>query len=457
MPAKEYFYARLCYDYIPLNTLQRLFYKGPSVIITENRCNMNEQDIPHSLNTESKFFYGNIIVAASMFIMLVNWGTYFAFGVFFKPVLTEFGWTRAMTSGAFSLSVILHGVLGVVAGGITDKLGPRIVLVLCAIILGAGYMLMSQIHTLWQLYLFYGVIIGIGMGGAWVPLLSTVARWFVKRRGVMSGFVLIGNSLGALIIPPIANQLLSIYDWRLSYVIMGGLVILLVVSIAQFLKRDPAQIGLIPYGENNVTETVSRTGSDGFSFREAVCTRQFWLVFTMLICFGFTLFAVMVHIVSHVTELGISPAYAASVLATVGGVSIAGRVVLGSLDDRIGSRQVFIIGFILMTMAFFWIMFARELWMLYLFAVVFGFAHGGIGASESPLVARLFGISSHGLILGVAALGFMLGAAIGPFITGYIFDLTESYRIAFLVCGSVSILGCLLSVILPPIKDQHSI
>jgi len=134
---------------------------------------------------------------------------------------------------------------------------------------------------------------------------------------------------------------------------------------------------------------------------------------------------------------------------------IVGRVVLGSAADRIGNRQIFIIGFILVSAALFWLVPAMEMWRLYLFAVVFGFAVGGMGPSESPLIAGLFGLSSHGLILGVIALGFTIGASSGPLLTGYIFDVTGSYQAAFLVSAAIGIIGLVLTALLRPITGER--
>jgi len=402
---------------------------------------------------EPGFFYGYIVVAAALCIMVVTYGTYFAFGVFFKPVLTDFGWTRAMTSGAFSLSMVVGGLLGIVMGGLTDRLGPRVVLTLCGFLLGLGYLLMSQVGAVWQLYLFYGVIIGTGMSGVWVPLMSTVARWFTKRRSMMSGVVLTGMGIGTLVGAPVANQLIATYDWRTSYIIIGSIILVVVALAAQFLRRDPARMGQVPYGESEGEEQELKAETGGFSLREAVYTRQFWVICGLFFCLGFCLFAITTHIVPHATDLGISAASAANILATIGGLVIVGRVVLGSAADRIGNRQAFIIGFILMPAALFWLAPAVEVWMLYLFAAVFGFAEGGMGASESPIVAGFFGLSSHGLILGVTSLGLTFGAAVGPFLAGYIFDVTGSYQVAFLVCAAIGIVGLILAAVLRPIRS----
>jgi len=387
--------------------------------------------------------------------MAATFGTYFAFGVFFKPVLTEFGWTRALTSGAFSLSMIMHGVMGIVMGILNDRLGPRIVLSLCGFLIGLGYLLMSQISTISQLYLFYGVIVGTGLGGAWVPLLSTVARWFVNRRNMMTGIVVAGSGIGTLISPPVANWLISTYDWRAAYTILGSVILVIVISAAQFLKRDPARMGQIPYGGNEEVKQEPGTETRGFTLREAACTRQFWVSFVMLFCFGFCLFTITVHIVPHATDMNISPATAAIILAAMGGAGIAGNLVMGGAADRIGNRQIFIIGFIMMSICLFYLTQITEVLMLYLFVIVFGFAHGGMGPSESPLVAGLFGLSSHGLIFGIISFGFTIGASVGPLLTGYLFDVRGSYQTAFLTCACLTIVGLVLAILLTPIKSEE--
>ena len=397
---------------------------------------------------QPKFFYGYLVVVAAFFTMAAMFGLYYAFGIFFKPVLTEFGWTRAMTSGAFSLSWIVSGFLAIAMGGLTDKFGPRIVMTLSGIILGIGYLLMSQISAIWQLYLFYGVIIGIGMGGSFVPLASTVARWFVRKRSTMTGIVLAGAGVGTLFAPPIANWLISTHDWRASYTILGSVVMVIVILAAQFLRRDPAQVKQVPYGKEEA-ELGLKLITKGFSLKEAVRTNQFWLVFSMFFCLACPVYAIMVHIVPHTIDLGISASSAANLLATIGGLSIVGKVVLGGAADRIGNKQAFIIGFILMSAALFLLVPATQLWALCLLVIAFGFAYGGCAASESPLVAVLFGLRSQGTILGVLNLGYTIGAAVGPFMAGFIFDITGNYQLAFWVCGAISIVGFTLAKLLP--------
>lgn len=400
-----------------------------------------------------RFFYGYIVVIAAFIIIMVSSGVYMVFGVFFTSFVDEFEWTRTIISGAYSLSSIVGGVLGIVMGGLTDRIGPRIVVTFCGVLFGAGHMLMSQINSVWQLYFFYGIVVGIGMGGLWVPLLSSVARWFVGRRSLMTGIVISGLTFGQMIGPPLVSRLIAVHEWRQSYLILGIAVLLSIVTAAQFLKRDPGRLG--PYPGKTNTKTAGDVPSDihDYSIKEAVYTPQFWMFFIVLFCFGYGAMAITVHLVPHGIDLGIPEITAANVLAVNGGIGVIGNFVLGGIiGDRIGNRKVFIIGLILATISLVWLVPAGDLWTLYLFAVIFGIALGGIGTSESPLVARLFGLTSHGLIYAVIALGFTVGGAIGPVVTGYIFDVNESYRLAFVICAALSVAGLILMVMLKPTK-----
>jgi len=370
-------------------------------------------------------------------------------------MLTEFDWTRALTSGALSLSMFMQGSLSIIMGGINDRLGPRLVLTIAGLLVGLGYLLTAYIGTVWQLYLFYGVMAGVGMSGVLVPLTSTIARWFVSRRNVMTGIVMGGIGIGTLVAPPVANWLISTYDWRVSYIILGSAVMVVVIAAAQFLKRDPARISQMPYSGNKEGEQQHRAEAEGFTLREATLTGQLWLVVAMFVCLGFSWFSIMVHIVPHITDLGISTANAANILAAMGGASVIGNVVLGVAADRIGNKQVCVISFILVVICLFFLVAVREVWMFYLFAVGFGIGQGGCSTSESPLIARLFGLSSHGSILGVVSFGFTMGAAVGPLLTGYIFDVTGSYQVAFFICAAISVVGLVLAALLTPIRSEQ--
>jgi MFS family permease len=368
----------------------------------------------------------------------------------------EFGWTRAITSGAFSLSLILAGLLGVVTGKINDKFGPRLVLTAGALVLGLGYSLMSQISAVWQIYLFYGVLIGTGFSGYIVVLLSTTARWFAKRRSMMTGIVMAGTGTGTMLMPLLGGWLISSYGWRTSYIIMGAISLILITSVTQFLRRDPQSKGLLPDGKAELKQESQNSGADGLSFREATRTWQYWMLWAVFLFLGFSQITVMVHIVIHATGLGIPPASAVSVLSIIGGANIAGRIVMGTTGDKIGNKLAIIIGIILMSASLFWLLAAKEVWMLYLFGVIFGFAWGGSFVQMSPITAELFGLKAHGVLIGLINFGITIGGTIGPVLIGYIFDITSSYQTGFLILAAVSLIGLILALLLRPVREQEN-
>ncbi len=400
-----------------------------------------------------RFFYGYIVVVAAAIIQLIILGTVGAFGVFFKPLLVDFGWSRAMVSGAASLSQFVNGLIAIVVGGLNDRFGPRIVMTALGVFFGLGYLLMSQINNIWQLYLFYGVIVGIGVSGADVVLLSTVARWFVKARGAMSGIVKAGTGMGILIMPLVANWLIYTRGWRTACVVLGVLSLAIVILGAQLLRRDPGKMWLQPDGEEKAVAGNPGLTERGLSFQEAARTTQFWAICAAYLIVVFCATTVLVHIAPHATDLGISATSAAGILSIIGGASIIGRLVMGRASDRIGIRLGLLICFAILLATLLWLLSANQLWMFYLFAAVYGFAHGGFFALVSPAVARLFGISSHGLLLGIVLFSGAIGGAVGSTLAGYMFDITGNYHLVFLVLAGLSLCGLMLSLLIRPIDE----
>jgi MFS family permease len=314
---------------------------------------------------------------------------------------------------------------------------------------------MSQISAPFHLYLFYGILVGAGMSGSFVPLVSTVSKWFFKKRSLMTGIVASGTGVGALLGPTLASRLISIYGWRMAYAILGGILLLMIVFFSQALKKNPAQIGQFAYGEDQKDLGVANLKNEGFSLREAMCTSLFWVFFTTGFCYGYCVFSTMVHITPHGIELGISAIRAANLIATIGAMGILGKVFWGMMGDIIGNKKILIIGFVFVLIASGGLVQSSTAWILFMFAGVFGFGYGAITVSHSPIIAELFGLKSHGLIFGIFNISVMIGSATGPLMTGYIFDVTHSYRIAFLISAVVSLSGIVLSIFLQSRRGER--
>jgi MFS family permease len=425
----------------------KLYRRNPGSVLLTNQVSVSSSS---TKGKKSRIFYGYIIILASFFILLICWGAQYSFGVFLKPVLNEFGWTRAVTSGAYSLNMVLVGVFCLISGKLVSKLGPRIVLTAGGCFIGLGYILMSKVASEWQYYLCYGIIISIGVGCVLVPLLATVARWFTKGRGLASGIVISGVGIGIVVMPQIANAIISNYNWRTSFLVLGIVSLVLIISFAQLLKGAP---------ERSNQDTKNNSGvnirTKGLSLAEAAHTRAFWIVCLNSVFLGLVAQVVMVHIVAHTTDIGFAAVTAATVLAVEGFTTIFGKIIMGGLSDRIGNRNVMIIMCILYILAFIWIRYASDLWMLYVFAVLFGLGYSGGAATHSPQVAEFFGLRSHGVIFGLAQLIANVGGAFGSLIAGYIFDISGSYQPAFLLCVIMSVIGLILSAFLPAFKKAR--
>jgi MFS family permease len=301
---------------------------------------------------------------------------------------------------------------------------------------------MSRITSLLQLYLLFGVAVALATSGSFVPLASTVAKWFVAKRGLMTGLVLSGYGAGAMLGPPVAERLIATSGWRAAFLVMGGTACLLVLIVAQLLARDPG------IDEPNPMGAVS--GFAGLSRSQAARTRELWILFFVSVFYGVGQMALTVHLVPYITDLRMSAHLAASVLAVAGALNGVGRIGAGMIGDRVGNKPALVVSLALLSLSFLLLPVCRTPGLFYVFAVVFGFGNGGVAALSSPLVAQLFGMRAHGAILGIVILAVGIGAAVGPTLAGYVFDLTENYRISFTVFAVLSVAGVGLAAALRP-------
>jgi MFS family permease len=403
----------------------------------------------------NRYFYGYVVVAACFAVQVVGWGIHNSFGIFFAPLVHEFSWSRASVAGAASTSVLVHGIGAIFNGVMNDRVGPRLIMTGCGLLMGGGYMLMSGLDSLWEIYLFYGLIVGMGVSGTDVVLLSTVARWFHARRGTMSGIVKVGTGLGMVIAPLFITLIMKVFPWRATFFILGTIILTSYVLLAQLLVRDPAHKKQYPDNVRLTQPTSTGLYEEGISFHDALTTRQFWSLCVIVLLVVSCTYTIMLHIVPHVMDMGISPAKAATILSTIGGVSILGRLVMGATADRMGTKKALMICFSLLFIALCYLPWAKALWMFYTFAAIQGFSHGGFYALLSPTVADFFGTRAHGVILGAVIFSATIGGAVGPFGAGYLFDVTNTYRVVFVTLAGASLVALTLTASLKPLIKQQ--
>jgi predicted MFS family arabinose efflux permease len=268
----------------------------------------------------------------------------------------------------------------------------------------------------------------------------------------MTGIVLAGTSIALMVVLPIANRAISSYGWRTAYIILGSVVIGVVVIAAQLLKRDPYQAGKLPHGYDGTSTDASNADAQGLSFQEALHTNQVWVMSLIYFCTYFIFYVLLVHLVIYATGQGISSVRAVRIMGYLGGAGIAGRILTGILADRVGNKYAMMLSAGLMAIALFWLLVAGDLWMLFVFGVAFGFGHGGMATLESPMVAHVFGMRSHGVIFGLVFFCDTVGGAIGPFLAGYAFDLSGNYDLSFLLCALLSVVNFAAILFLKPLK-----
>jgi MFS family permease len=230
--------------------------------------------------------------------------------------------------------------------------------------------------------------------------------------------------------------------------------LLSLVSIGLLLKRDPGETDFAVPDEGTPSIGIPDPAVQGYSLHEALRTRQFWAVCMINLAVVFCMLSVMVHIVPHAQDLGASSSRAAGVMATIGGVSIVGRFVSGVSVDRFGSKAIMKVCFVLLISGLLWLQLAGEVWKLYLFALVYGIAHGGYFTAVSPVVAEYFGLYAHGVLFGIVVFCGTVGGSVGPFLTGYIFDITAGYGSAFWLLTLASVLGLLMLMSLKPVVSK---
>ena len=408
------------------------------------------------LHMTTGFFYGYKLVAAGSAVQMMTLGCVYTYGVIFSELENEFGWSRAAISGAASLFFLLYGSFGIVVGSATDRFGPRIVLTICGILFSVGFLLLYQMESILELYLYYGLMCGVGMAAHDVSVLSTIARWFVKKRGLVTGIVKSGAGIGQMIVPLVAAPLIVNFGWRHTCLAIGLFALVLLVAVAQLFRRDPESVGLKPLRDKQNGDGPNRGLEGGFSLKEVLSKKQFWLLSFAKFADMFCLFTVILHIVPHGIDQGLGSTTAVMVLSAIGGCSILGRIFFGSMYDYLGARLSLMICFTTLLLSCVLLQLFFDPRLLFLFALIYGIAHGGFFTVASPSVADLFGTREHGIIFGLIIFFGTLGGTIGPVIAGTIFDQTKSYSVAFLLLTGMAALGIILTSQLRPTLPKVS-
>ncbi len=411
-----------------------------------------------------RFFYGWVITGLVFLNLGMAYGAQYSFGVLFPAMIEEFKWNRQNLAGAFSLYTFLYGSLGIILGQWVDRFGPKVVLTAGSVCLGMGIGLISQVQSPWHLYLVYGFLAAWGMSATYMTASPTIVKWFVEKRGLALGIAQSGLGIGIVLIPLLVGTLIYSFGWRHACMILGASVFAVLFTTALFMIGHPEKVGLLPDGRRvggpdgsgkRSLESISKEVS--WSATEAMHTRSFWVLTAIFFFTWLLVFFPLVHLVIFALDIGLSQKSALLALSFLGGSSTLGRLMMGYFSDRIGRKQTLGLNLALQVFSWFWIMGTHNSWMLILFAVFFGFSYGAVNAVFPSIVGDYFGRLKAASVIGAIFTIAGVSAAFGPFVGGYIYDLTHSYRLAFLLGGVTNLLALfLLFFSKPPAKIIRS-
>jgi MFS transporter, OFA family, oxalate/formate antiporter len=373
-------------------------------------------------------FYGWYVVAGAFAVTFVGFGNAYSFGAFLRPLQTDFDASRGSISLVFSLAGFLYFAFGIVSGPLADRWGSGRLAFAGMVLVGLGLVAASAARSLGQVYLAYGLGVGLGIGCSYVPVLGAVQRWFVRRRGLASGLAVSGIGVGTLIMPPLASLLIGAVGWRETYLIFGCLTGIAGAAMALLIENDPRGRGLGPDGDPPLADVRSESVA-GVPLGEAITSRRFIRLYGACLVLSFGLFVPFVHLVPYALDHHVAQSAAVLLLGVIGVGSTAGRFFLGGLADRFGRPLSLLAMFVGMGLSFAVWLFAADFWMLAAFAFVYGLFYGGFVALIPAVTVDYFGGRNAGSLIGILYTSVALGTLVGPVAAGFAFDVSHSYTL----------------------------
>ncbi|MBX5225097.1 MFS transporter [Rhizobium sp. NLR9b] len=395
--------------------------------------------------------YRWVIVAVGALMSCVAIGAMFSLAIFQEPIATATGWSHVGIAGAMTLNFLVMGLGGFLWGAASDRFGPRLVVLVGSVLLGLALVLASRTATLIEFQLTYGILVGLAASAFFAPMIAATTAWFDVNRGLAVSLVSAGMGVAPMTISPFARWLISAYEWRPAMLIIGVATWVLLVPAALLVRRPPA-------------ESVDA----GTEFAAAGARPQLSKVFRspQFIVLGLTFFACcaahsgpIFHMVNYATICGVAPMAAVSIYSVEGLAGLGGRLLYGSLADRLGVKPVLVAGLLVQAAALATYLLVSELTEFYALAIVFGSAYGGVMPLYAVLAREYFGQRIIGTVLGAATMLSSLGMAFGPLIGGWIFDTFANYSWLFIGSAMVGLGAAAIALAFPPLvrREQEAV
>ena len=413
-------------------------------------------------DTNNKIFYGWYIVSAGFSIQfLIGSLMIHSFTAYFPILEAQFGWSRAVLSGAFALSRAESGLLGPLQGWMVEKWGPRVMAVLGMFLFGIGFILFSKINSVLGYYAtFFLMAAGSSIAGH-LTVATAIVNWFDKKRGLAIGLSSTGFGLAGLVVPLVAWSVTT-QGWRDTAFYSGIIIILLGIPVSFVLRRDPEPYGYLPDGDSaSSIDSADKEHTDvtGFTVKEALKTSSFWFLSLGHAMSLLTVGAVSLHLVPHVVDsVGLSITVASSAVAVMTIFFVAGQVVGGFLGDKYSKRWLCAIGALMHAVALMILAYSTNIIMVYVFAVLHGSAWGLRGPLMATIRADYFGRAYFPTIMGFSSLVVMFGMTIGPLFAGYMADAFGNYKLGFIMIAAFAALGSVFFILArqPKLPERYS-
>lgn len=396
------------------------------------------------------------------------------FSVFFVALIDHFNWSRAEAAFGQSIALLAYMIMAPITGTLIDRIGPRKVILPGIILTGIGFLLCTQIQTIIHFYIFFGLMVGIGVtwGMGIAPFTVIISHWFEKKRGAANGIAGIGIGIGILLLVPVAQYFISFHGWRLAFFILAILVFLIPLPLnAFFLRHRPEEMGLYPDGvpKNESLPTYekriknwsyySEQSQKNLSFSELVFTVRFWSVILFPAFTTFGIYTIIVHHLRYLIDQGVEKIFAASLFAAVGALTAGFRPFWGWFSDRIGREITFTIGGGCFCSGIFFLLLYQYIhsnMLLYLFVLFFSAGWGVTTPMIMSITGDIYKGKNFGLIYGIVEGVIGITGATGAWLAGYIFDHTKSYFWAFIIVIILNLVSILLVWIAAPRKFKKS-
>jgi len=392
-------------------------------------------------------FYGYWILLGTVLLHFLDSGLYFyGFSVFYTPIKLEYAWSAAAISGAISFSRLEGGIEGPVVGYLIEKYGARKILALGVLITGLGYMLMLYVDSVWMLYLVYGGVLSIGYNMGFTHSLTTLLNnWFVKRRARVMSLYAIAAGLGGAIIVPLLSKSIMLYGWKTTAIYSGLAFWIVGIPATLIFRNYPEDMGLLPDGVPDVeldSDTlVALEDEPKLTTREALQSGVFRRLLLAESLRTFLLASIVLHEIPHLVNIGIDEVTAAGILGLMISISIPGRLIFGFLGDYFEKRKLLAVTMILQGIGVLIFAYASSIVHVYTFVVIYGLTYGGCIPLLMAFRGDLFGRKKFAQMSGIMSPFRTIGNVIGPVFAGYLFDLTGSYKIAFITFTCIAILS----------------